>query len=507
MAAFKSGLSYEKLKAIDSAGALDQIRRNKGSAKVNRGKWIFEISYRVPDPSRPGKTKQAFISKRASEVHLDDLGKVFSEKEIRTKGAEVCADILAEAKPTGRNALSEAKAKKLLDLWRVQVIEDVESIGGFNFNYDPTFSVRTCVEHYIEAKADLKHSSASTYRTDAKRIYRYPFASRPMIDLKNGTVRAWVNDLMKTCSGKTVRNSFILLDAVCEEVLGNKNPCTGVKLPPLSHKARTNKNRPNALTLDGLARTNTILDGLDKDAAANDDTDVISLAARLALNSGMRQGEICGLRWGDVDLDGRRLFVANAIAREDRPVVDENGEYLRDGNGNIVTRYVEYDETPKTEKSRRTIPLNGAICELLATHKKRVAVLLEKLEPKARKRPNIEGLYVFGDARGGFLSPRRLSRRWASIAAKYEILGTEGKPISFHDLRHTAATRLLNAGVDLATVSHILGHANAAITAQMYVTSDEDSKRKAIDDTEGIFNARKSGAVIQFDPDRTGTSG
>jgi integrase len=59
------------------------------------------------------------------------------------------------------------------------------------------------------------------------------------------------------------------------------------------------------------------------------------------------------------------------------------------------------------------------------------------------------------------------------------LIGTEGKRCTFHDLRHTFATAAIAAGVDVKTVSSILGHANAAMTLNVYASADPDAKRRA----------------------------
>ena len=82
---------------------------------------------------------------------------------------------------------------------------------------------------------------------------------------------------------------------------------------------------------------------------------------------------------------------------------------------------------------------------------------------------------------------------------------TEGRAVTFHDLRHTAATRMLAAGIDVATVSHILGHAEVSVTLNRYTTSDERTKREAVNAMADVFSMRApegDGGVIPF---RTGT--
>lgn len=477
MAAYESGVSFERLKAIADAGATDRL--SAGVVRPNKGKWQGVISYSVTDPIT-GKGK------------LRQITKTFTDTTT-----------------TGRGATSKPKAEKMLAAWRAQVIKDAKRAAGIAA--DPTSTVRACVESFIDGKekrGEIRGSTATNYRNAAKRIFKHSLAAAPLQELTTPTVQSWVDELATKLAGKTVRISFNLLDAVCRKILGaDHNPCAGVSLPNVSHNARAASSRPNALTVASVARLNKLLDELDTEAAKNDETHIMALAARMALHTGMRAEEVCGLRWRDVDQSHRVVAITQVIQRAEVPKVDEQGEQIRDKRGNVAAAYDEYAAEPKTEKSSRYIPLTDELASALALHKKRVAAFVEAMEPHPKKRPDIESLYVLGDVDGSFMSPRRLGQRWRKFATKNELLGTNGTVATFHDLRHTAATRMISAGIDVATVSHILGHAENSVTLNKYVTSDEESKRMAIDRMNSIFSARNSGNVVLFDPERTGTNG
>lgn len=477
MAAYESGVSFERLRAIADAGAFDRL--SSGVVRPNKGKWQAVISYSVTDPAT-GKGK------------LRQVTKTFTDTSV-----------------SGRGATSKPKAEKMLAAWRVQVIADARRVAGIVA--DPTSTVRACVEEFIDAKekrGEIRGSTASNYRFAARRIFRHPLASAPLQDLSAATIQGWVDGLSEELAGKTVRLSFDLLDAVCRKMLGvEHNPCAGVSLPSVSHNARSASSRPNALTVDGVARLNGLLDELDKKADASDETHIMSLAARIALHTGLRAEEVCGLRWREVDAKHRVISVVQVVQRAEKPKVDERGEYVRNKRGDIVTTYSEYVAEPKTDKSTRYIPMTDELAEVLATHKERVASFIEQMEPNPKKRPDIESLFVLGDIAGNFLSPRRLGKRWGKFAKESDLQGTNGTVATFHDLRHTAASRMVGAGIDIATVSHILGHAENSITLNRYTTSDEDSKRRAMARMSSIFSARDDGTVVPFDRDRTGTNG
>jgi integrase len=167
--------------------------------------------------------------------------------------------------------------------------------------------------------------------------------------------------------------------------------------------------------------------------------------AAAALATGARRGELLGLAWTAVDLDKATVRVERSL--------EETAAGLR-------------FKTPKTKAGKRTIAIPPQTVELLRAHRlaQREAYL------KAMIRPAEE--LVFARPDGAPLSPDNLSRDW-----KRANLG-----VSFHALRHTHASALIAAGVDVATVSRRLGHANVATTLRVYthvfdkVRSDDQSR-------------------------------
>jgi integrase len=154
----------------------------------------------------------------------------------------------------------------------------------------------------------------------------------------------------------------------------------------------------------------------------------------LALHTGMRPGELLGLKWGDVDLDegGLRLNRAHV--------------------GRNLT-------TPKTKRSRRRIDLSAASIAALKAHRRRQ---LEEQMKKAGLWKN-HGL-VFPSAVGTPLSHRNVVRSFKAL------LKRAGLPIStrLYDLRHTCATLLLGSNVHPKYVQELLGHASIALTLDTY---------------------------------------
>jgi integrase len=158
----------------------------------------------------------------------------------------------------------------------------------------------------------------------------------------------------------------------------------------------------------------------------------------LALATGLRRGEVLGLRWCDVDLEGRRLTVAQSLEQ-------------------TVAGGLKF-KAPKTKRSSRTIALSLALVEELQTYRARQAT--ERLALGIGRDP--AGL-VFTSIDGAPLRPDGVTWRFAKLVNQAGV-----RRISFHGLRHTHATDLLRAGVHSKIASERLGHSSVATTLDIY---------------------------------------
>lgn len=166
-----------------------------------------------------------------------------------------------------------------------------------------------------------------------------------------------------------------------------------------------------------------------------------------ALTIGLRRGELLGLRWSDVDLDGGTLTVRQTVLR-----VDGQLRFNR----------------PKTDRSLRTVPT----LELLRRHRDRQAVEREA----AGERWQEFGL-VFPSKVGTPIEPDNLDRTWYKIRA---AAGLEW--LRLHDLRHACATFLLASGASARTVMNLLGHSQIALTMNTYAHVLPEIERAAVDE-------------------------
>jgi len=166
----------------------------------------------------------------------------------------------------------------------------------------------------------------------------------------------------------------------------------------------------------------------------------------LALASGLRRGELIGLKWQDINFQTGMLQVRRILTRVPTKMQDPHG-----------AKYVEAE--PKTEKGRRSILLPSFVVEALKQH--RVKQLESKLKGGSTWQDHD---YVFCTSIGTHLNPTR-----DVLDQLKALLRKAGLPdIRFHDLRHSSATMLLSMGVHPKIVQEILGHSQISMTLDVY---------------------------------------
>jgi integrase len=189
----------------------------------------------------------------------------------------------------------------------------------------------------------------------------------------------------------------------------------------------------------------------------------LGIVVILGLGTGMRIGEMLALKWTDIDFNNKLLFVRHTINR------------LKNYGGDTKTVIVIGE--PKTEKSRRTIPLDDNLIERLKGHKK--IQLSERL--KAGNAYDSQD-YAFANELGSPVEPRTYQDIFHKLTKQAEISN-----VNIHALRHTFATRALEAGIPAKTVSEILGHSTVSITLDLYSHVSVDTKRAAIEKIANLF--------------------
>lgn len=175
--------------------------------------------------------------------------------------------------------------------------------------------------------------------------------------------------------------------------------------------------------------------------------------------SGLRRGEVCGLRWTDIDLEHNRLTVGNNRVSAGGKVVENE---------------------PKTPRSRRTLPLTPALAASLKAARRQQAI--ERLALGEDYGP---GTHVVCDEAGNAYHPETISSYWESITKTAKV-----RKIRLHDARHTCATLMHLQGVPIAVISAWLGHADASFTMRTYTHSQDDALTAAADVLSAVVSKR-----------------
>lgn len=429
----------------------------KGCLIKENGKWRAVIRYR----------------------DLDTGERNGAGKPVRGKWRTLSRTFDIPSAPGDGDMTGVKLAERALKQWRDEVLaaEDERQAQARmeREGYVPVQGVAELVAAYlvkVENESRPENSTMATYRRMERHIAG-ELGGVPIDGLTEDMVVRWLGNMNAQFAPETVIKSLRLLNASLEWAVDMgripTNPARKCRKP------KQKRPEPNYLDMEQRAR---LMATLDEAPAA----EPYALGVRIALMTGMREGEICALRWRDVDMNAGVIHVRHSIGRGDST----------------------YEKTPKNGGSRRNIPMPESLVK--AMRSRRASVIEERIAAGASGR-DIDDLFVLGRPDGAYMNPQYLSRTWRRrYAAGLGLVGSQGRRPVFHDLRHTFATVAIAAGVDVKTVSSILGHANAAMTLNIYADADPEAKRRAADAVAAAMEggATEPGQVVRFRPTGTG---
>jgi integrase len=228
----------------------------------------------------------------------------------------------------------------------------------------------------------------------------------------------------------------ILSKALSDAVAEGRLPRNVAQLNTV--RERLPKSTSHDMTTWTAAQLTSFLEGLRGDR--------LEVPILLGATTGMRRGEVLGLRWSDLDLDGGRLAVRQTLSAPRNP-----------DTGQHVPVFGE-PKTRRGKRSKRSVLLPAQTVAALRAHRKAQAAERLAAGPDYRD----HGL-VFAEPDGSPIHPDRFRKRF-----EHRVERSGLPPLRFHDLRHTYATLALQAGIHAKVVSEILGHANIGITLDTY---------------------------------------
>lgn len=300
-------------------------------------------------------------------------------------------------------------------------------------------TVKTWLYTWLEDyTGSIKENTRVSYRIQIEHNILPLIGAVKLSALQPHHVQKAVNTLSKRpekpLSAKSVKNCFgVLHKAMAQAVLNGyiaKNPCDGVQLPRIEKKdiSPLNESEIRAFLKEIQGHRNEIV-------------------FKTALFTGMRQGELMGLQWRNVDFKAGTILVCQQMIHEKK----KGGAY-------------KFAPT-KTDAVRKITPAPIVMNWLQAWKKEQAA---QRLFMGDKWDTEFDGL-VFTDETGKHLSNTTLTHEVKRIGQK---IGKDG--FRFHDLRHSYAVAAIRAGDDMKTVSSNLGHASISITMDIYASFTDD---------------------------------
>lgn len=391
------------------------------------------------------------------------------EKREGKKGVSYRIKVHAGNDPTGKRKIVTETYNPPPGMSARQAYKEAYQIGlelekrcekGASIEYD-----RLTFAEFVKGIYTEQHLSKLKSRTRAgyleilnARILPY-FGNMYLRKIKPGTIRAWLDglkrfdtspfkgELTETSKADWLRTLSAVLGKAYEWELIDENPCRRVKSPT---KAKINV---VAWQLEDVRKVLTSLDAYKNIRAC--------MFILVALNSGLREGELAGLQWSDFDFEDNKFSVNRTIHYE---------------KGGLVV------DTPKTQHGYRDIPFSDALKEKLLQYKTWQDEQIEKLGDRYLGNPGLNANVFM--AKNGKPVYDTTFRKW--LRDYCEWCGVPRIPV--HALRHTFASVLIANNVDARTAADLLGHASASLVLDVYANPQDEAKKRAVKKLDDVYN-------------------
>lgn len=314
--------------------------------------------------------------------------------------------------------------------------------GKINNKQYSNYLVSQWLEYWLEniIKIAVKKSTYHNYLGIIVRHINPELGDKELSGLIHDDIQCLVGKLMnKGLKASTLHAVFRLLNASLEKAVEleklQKNPCQGITLPKKRRK------RPKSLT---KSQQEILFHTAYHDK--------YGAAIILAMFTGMRIGEISILKWENINIEERVIYVKETILRVKAEKTDK-------------TRTKILRNEPKSDLSNRVIPIPLGLLDYLI-----------ELKKKAKSE------YVVYCKNGKYAEPRVIQYRFKKLL---DDAGLE--VINFHALRHTFATRSIESAADIVSVSRLLGHSSVKMTLDYYADSTLEQRRKVMECQDSIF--------------------
>ena len=328
--------------------------------------------------------------------------------------------------PFGRDDNGNLKYRYLYSRSLAQLKEKMLSAYATSEKYSSTVCCKTLQELSFEwlgcAKLRIKESSyCCCEKIVTKHIIPY-FKQIKYCELNTPKINAFIEYLLSNgmsngiggLSAKTVHDIIVAMRSIAkysEQEYGLRNPMCSISMPKIQRNEISVLNESERKNLQ-----NHLVNNLNN----------TNIGILLTMYSGMRIGEICALKWSDIDLQSGIIRISKTVQR------------INDKIGSSKTKIIV--GSPKSRTSEREIPIPNCLVNIL------------------NERRQNENNYILSGTHK-LIEPRTMQNRFKSVLKKCGI-----RNVNFHLLRHTYATVCIENGFDAKTVSELLGHSNVNIT-------------------------------------------
>ena len=258
------------------------------------------------------------------------------------------------------------------------------------------------------------------------------FGKIDLANINNELVQKYILVKKENLSNVTINLHITLLKTIMNQAL--ENEIIQVNKIYKTKKLKVNSKEVKAFSINDQKKI--------ENYCLNSKEYYYSVGILLCLYTGLRIGELVALTWDDLNFKTKELYINKTITR-----IRKNKEWI------------EMIIEPKTKKSIRKIPLGNEII-----------ILLKELKKKKISK------YIVSNKTGD----RALIRTYQYFFTRIQKNLNIKEVLNFHALRHTFATRAIESGMDIKTLSEILGHSNTSITINRYVHSLDETKKKAM---------------------------
>ena len=346
--------------------------------------------------------------------------------------------------------LPDAKGKKEANKMAKEWLEQLNAEADLMPNAGKAKTVDEIYKEYLLHQVSTGEIERSTYSNS---LYSYNKYIKPYLgdyvfaSVDKTVLSGWLTKLYQAgLSQNTIHTTYARLKKVYNYFYNNgellKDPFKGVKMPK--------KGEPKVTHL-----TKEQMDDVRSAVYDNyEPKDPMYVGILLAFLAGLRRGEICGLRWNDIDVYRHTITIRSAVGVS-------NG---KDG---------DYTKNPKNKTSNRTLPI---MPELEAALLDRKALIVP-----------LDSWYVIGEQEQ-FMRPQQYNRLFSEFVDRNNLVDAYGKKIVPHGLRHNFATVGIQSGMDIASLALMMGHASRAMTLDTYGDANADALALAGVKLKDTFN-------------------